>query len=73
MNIQTEAEYPGWVIRCKVWFLTANFELRKLYSDVEIRTVNFILRKSLVTSQFIYASTDLTKEELSSSFQIEAF
>ena len=46
----------------------------KKFSDVEIRTVNFYIEEvfSDVTI-FVYALTDLTKEALSSSFQIEAF
>ena len=67
-----EAEFPGWVLRCKVWFIKRDF--RKLFSDVEIRTVNFYIEEVVSdVTIFVYAVTDLPKEALPPSLQIEAF
>ena len=62
-----EAEFPG----PRYDYLRVNFVSYLVTSRFEPWT--FLLRKSLVTSPFISALTDLTKEALPSSFQIEAF
>jgi len=60
------------VLRSKVRFIKREF--RKLFSDVEIRTANFYIEEVVSdVTIFVYASTDLTKDALPSSFQIEAF
>jgi len=70
--VGNEAEFPGWVLRSKMWFSKREFQ--KLFSDVVIRTVNIYIEEVVSdVTIFVYALPIWPKKRFPRHFRSRHF